>query len=170
MKYVLIIVLVIILILFVEFFIRFKKIDGVLTKKKKKELTVRLSIISFFIVLLFLFYILYVLLFNTKYDYVKDGYVAVFHGGSGEITYSTYIYKIDNGQSNIGFEYINTVSMTASWGSTEWKQEVVGSGEFSFTDGAFSVAKKHGAYDYVIDAYTNERYTIDEYMSKFIMN
>ena len=27
---------------------------------------------------------------------VPDGYIAVFHGGSGEITYSTYIYKIDN--------------------------------------------------------------------------
>lgn len=170
MKYVLIIIPVVILVLFVEFFIKFKKFDGVLTKKKKKELTVRLSIISFFIILLLLFYILYVLLFNTKYDYVKDGYIAVFHGGSGEITYSTYIYKIDNGQSNMGFEYINTVSKTASWGSTEWKQEVVDSGEFSFTDGAFIVAKKHGAYDYVIDAYTNERYTIDEYMSRFIMN
>ena len=143
MKYVLIIISVVILVLFVEFFIKFKKLDGVLTKKKKKELTVRLSIISFFIILLFLFYILYVLLFNTKYDYVKDGYIAVFHGGSGEITYSTYIYKIDNGQSNMGFEYINTVSKTASWGSTEWIQEVVDSGEFSFTDGAFIVAQKH---------------------------
>ena len=35
MKYVLIIISVVILVLFVEFFIKFKKLDGVLTKKKK---------------------------------------------------------------------------------------------------------------------------------------
>ena len=26
-------------------------------------------------------------------DKISDGYIAIFHGGSGEITYETYIYK-----------------------------------------------------------------------------
>ena len=94
----------------------------------------------------------------------------MFHGGSGEVTKSTYIYKIDNGHANMGFKYINTENHTESWGSSEWITKIVDEGEFDFTDGAFVVAKKHGAYSYVVEPGNDKTYTIEEYQNRFIMN
>ena len=105
-----------------------------------------------------------------KGDKIPDGYVAVFHGGSGELTYSTYIYKIDNGHDNYGFKYINTENHTKFWGSSEWIVKIVDKGEFDWTDGAFIIAEKHGAYSYVVEPGSDKIYTIEEYQSMFIMN
>ena len=103
-------------------------------------------------------------------DEIPGGYMAVFHGGSGEVTKSTYIYKIDNGQANMGFTYINTENHTESWGSSEWIIKIVDQGEFDWTDGAFTVAEKHGAYSYVTEPDNDKTYTIEEYQNRFIMN
>ena len=43
---------------------------------------------------------------------IPNDYIAIFHGGVGEQTYETYIYKIDNGHANMGFKYINVTSTT----------------------------------------------------------
>lgn len=107
---------------------------------------------------------------KTDSDKIPDGYIAVFHGGSGEITYETYIYKIDNKQANYGFKYINVTSTTKSWGSTEWDHKIIDKGEFSWTDLAFDVAKKNGAYSYVTLPNDNETYTIEEFQRMFILN
>ena len=101
---------------------------------------------------------------------VPDGYVAVFHGGVGELTYSTYIYKIDNGQANYGFEYINTTNTTKSWGSPDWNIKITEKGEFDWTDGAFIVAKKNNAYSYVTIPGDKKTYSIEEFQGMFIMN
>jgi hypothetical protein len=103
-------------------------------------------------------------------DEIPEGYLFVLHGGSGEVTKSTYIYKIDNGHANMGFKYINTENHTESWGSSEWITKIVDEGEFDFTDGAFVVAKKHGAYSYVVEPGNDKTYTIEEYQNRFIMN
>ena len=89
---------------------------------------------------------------------VPDGYIAVFNGGAGEITYSTYVYKIDNGQANYGFKYVNTINTTESWGSPNWNIKVVKTGTVDWTDDVFKVAEEHGAYSYVI--YNGQNYTI----------
>lgn len=170
MKYIIICIIVLIIIFGFEFIYKVKNLEGNFTKKIKKSLIGRINVLIVLSVVLFILFVYNIFITNKKYDYVKDGYVAVFHGGSGEITYSTYIYKIDNGHANMGFEYINTVNTTKSWGSSQWNSEVVSSGEFDFTDGAFIVARKHGAYDYVIESYTNEKYTIEEFQNRFIMN
>ena len=39
---------------------------------------------------------------NMKREEPSDDYIAVFHGGVGEVTHQTYIYK--NGD---GFKYVN---------------------------------------------------------------
>ena len=62
---------------------------------------------------------------NTDNDKVPDGYIAVFHGGSGEITYETYIYKINNKQANSGFNYVNVTRTTTHWGSSEWNTKII---------------------------------------------
>ena len=171
MKYILICLIILIIIFGVEFIVKVKSLEGNFTKRIKKSLISRINVIIVLSIILFVLFILNITLYKTnKYDHVKDGYIAVFYGGSGEVTYSTYIYKIDNGKANMGFEYINTINSTKSWGSSDWNSEVVSSGEFDFTDGAFIIAKKHGAYDYVIDSYTNQRFTIDEFQDRFIMN
>ena len=115
-----------------------------------------------------------ILFFNKKEmvlpSNIPDGYIAVFHGGVGELTYSTYIYKIDNGQANYGFEYINTTNTTKSWGSSEWDVEITKKGKFDWTDGAFSVAKKNNAYSYVTRPGDDKTYSIEEFQGMFIMN
>ena len=80
----------------------------------------RIIILGSAAVVLFIFSIIVLLLNNvSNSDIIPDDYIAVFNGGAGEITYSTYIYKIDNGHANYGFEYINTTNTTKYWGSTE---------------------------------------------------
>jgi hypothetical protein len=101
---------------------------------------------------------------------IPNDYVAVFHGGSGEVTYETYIYKIDNGHDNYGFQYINVVSHNQSYGSSKWNHKVTGKGVFDWTDGAFTVAKKNNAYSYVTEPNNDNIYTIEEFQSRFIMN
>ena len=103
-------------------------------------------------------------------DEISEDYIAVFHGGTGEITYSTYIYKIDNGQANYGFEYINTTNTTKFWGSSEWKVKITDKGKFNWTDGAFTIAKKNNAYSYVKIPGDKKTYSIEEFQSMFIMN
>ncbi len=101
---------------------------------------------------------------------IPNDYIAIFHGGVGERTYETYIYKIDNGQPNMGFKYINVTSTTTSYGSPRWEHRVTERGTVDFTDGVFNVAEKNHAYSYVTVPKSNETYTIEEFQAKFIMN
>lgn len=135
------------------------------------------------IVLIIIFVILIVLVFvmgiiakneeSSKHDDYKkipDNYIAVFHGGVGEVTYETYIYKIKNEPANYGFRYINTTSHTKHWGSTEWETKITKKGKFSWTDEAFVIAEKNGAYDYVKLPNDNKTYSIEEFQRMFLLN
>lgn len=105
-----------------------------------------------------------------KNDEIKDGYIAVFNGGSGEMTFSTYIYKINNNKSNYGYEYINTVNTTTYWGSSDWNIKIKKSGKFNSPNNAFTIAKAHGAYDYV-EVTNHERiYSIEEFEEIFLID
>ena len=101
---------------------------------------------------------------------VPSNYIAVFHGGVGEITYETYIYKDNNGHDNMGFSYINTTSTTKSWGSSEWNTRIDGRGSVTWTDDVFPVAKEHGAYSYVTIPNSDETYSIEEFTKMFLMD
>ncbi len=105
----------------------------------------------------------------NKSNKIPENYIAVFNGGSGEITYSTYIYKIDNGQANYGFGYINTMNTTTSWGSSNWNIKIISKGTVNWTNDVFTIAKKNNAYSYVKVPNDHKTYTIDEYMSMFLM-
>jgi len=99
---------------------------------------------------------------------IPDNYIAVFNGGSGELTYSTYIYKIENGLDNSGYKYINTMNSTTSYGSSEWNHKITGEGTVQWTDEVFEKAKENGAYSYVL--YNEKTYTIEEFMEIFLKN
>lgn len=107
---------------------------------------------------------------NTYNDKIPDGYIAVFHGGSGEITYETYIYKINNKQANSGFNYVNVTKTTTHWGSSEWNTKITKSGSVQWTDNVFEVARENNAYSCVTLPNSNKIYTIEEYMQMFLMN
>lgn len=107
---------------------------------------------------------------NTDNDKIPDGYIAVFHGGSGEITYETYIYKINNKQANSGFNYVNVTKTTTHWGSSEWNTKITKSGSVQWTDNVFEVARENNAYSCVTLPNSNKIYTIEEYMQMFLMN
>lgn len=136
-----------------------------MNKKKLKLVIVLLIVVVAFVIFGFCLYSKY-----KSNDKVPDDYIAIFHGGSGEITYSTYIYKIDNGHANYGFRYIHTVNSTKSWGSSEWNVKVVGKGKVTWTDDVFSVAKENGAYQYVTLPDSDETYSIEEFQEMFLMN
>ena len=91
----------------------------------------------------------------------SEGAIAIFHDNKD--TYRTYIYKEDTGQANMGFRYINAVGHGKSY-------KILSKGYFDFTDGAFKVAKEHGAYSYVTIPGNDKKYSIEEFQSMFIMN
>ena len=91
----------------------------------------------------------------------SEGSIAIFHD-SNDIN-RTYIYKEDNDQANMGFRYINAVGHGKSY-------KILSEGYFDFTDGAFKVAKEHGAYSYVTVPDNDRKYSIEEFQSMFLMN
>ena len=110
---------------------------------------------------------------NKNKDYeVPAGYIAVFHGGQGEVTYSTYIYKIDNGKSNYGFKYISTQNTTTSYGSSTYRVKLIDKGTVEWTDDVFKIAEKNNSYSYVIipDVASGKQYTIEEFRESFLKN
>ena len=96
-------------------------------------------------------------------EVVPSDYMFYFVGEINKTKYMTYIYKIDNNQDNYGFKYVNTII-------NDDEEEIVGKGEVSWTDDVFIVAKKHGAYSYVQYRGLDNRYTIDEFQVRFLMN
>lgn len=115
----------------------------------------------FFIVILVLIICILVIKNNNK---IPDNYIAVFHGGIGEITYETYIYKNKNDNSKVN--YINVTSTTVSYGSTKWKHKITKRGVSSKKD-IFEVSKKNNAYSYVTISSGSEIYSIDQYKDIF---
>ena len=121
------------------------------------------KIIPIIVVFISLVVVITFLIIDAVSSSVPNDYIAVFQGESVNTKYSTYIYKIDNGHANMGFKYINTITIKG-------ESKIKDKGEFSWTDGAFIVAKKHGAYDYVEIPGDTKRYTIEEFQGRFIMN
>lgn len=103
-------------------------------------------------------------------DEIPNNYIAIFHGGSGEIVYETYIYKINNGEANYGFNYINVTKTTTSYGSSEWNTKITKHGSVAWTDNVFGVAKENNAYSYVTLPNSDKIYSIEEYQQMFLMN
>ena len=106
---------------------------------------------------------------TSYYDFIgiKSGYIAVFTGEdtSHSIKHYTYIYKIDNGAGNYGFDYINTSINTKTGGEYKW-----GQGSVMWTDDVFPVAQANKAYDYVMIPGDDTKYTIEEFMERFLMD
>ncbi len=96
---------------------------------------------------------------------IKSGYIAVFNGEDGNTIHQTYVYKINNGAANYGFAYIN-----ADRNIKNWFTKVTGEGSVMWTDGVFPVAEANKAYDYVTIPSDETKYTIDEFMARFLMD
>lgn len=100
---------------------------------------------------------------------IPDGYIAVFHGGADDLSAETYIYKIDNGAANHGFEYINVTRSSFGVDHTE-QVKFKGKGEVMWTDDVFTAAEANDAYDYVTIPGDDKIYTIEEFMMMFLMD
>lgn len=123
------------------------------------------------ILIIVIFIVSYIIVIITRNNgKIPDDYIAVFHGGSGEITYETYIYKIDNGHANFGFDYLNVTNTTTVWGSDEWNTKITKRGSVQWTDDVFRIAKENNAYSYVTLPNSDKTYTIEEFMKMFLMN
>ena len=132
-------------------------------KKEKKRIILLVTVVVFITVgsCLYLKY--------RNSNYIPEDYIAVFYGGEGAFIYSTYIYKVNNGQANYGFKYINTTSTIDSWSSSELKTKITNRGRVAWTDDVFAIAKENNAYSYVILP-NNEIYSIEEFMTMFSMD
>ena len=91
---------------------------------------------------------------------VEDGWIAKFNGGSGEITFQTYVYKEEN-----GYRYINTTSTTVSYGSPQWTERVTDSGTVSTKEEIVQIAKDSGSEQYVKFPDDTEAYKISDFLS-----
>jgi len=131
---------------------------------KKKIVIILITVVVFAT----LGYCIYLKCQNT--NYIPKDYIAIFNGGTGEITYSTYVYKINNEQDNYGFEYINTINKTVPLGSTEQETKITDKGKVAWTDDVLTVAKENNAYSYVTLPNDDKIYSIEEFMKILLMN
>lgn len=97
---------------------------------------------------------------QSEISEVEDGWIAKFNGGSGEITYHTYVYEAEN-----GYKYINTTSTTVSYGSPQWNERVIDSGSVSTKEEIIQVAKDNGSKQYVLFPDDKEAYKISDFLN-----
>ncbi len=97
---------------------------------------------------------------ESEVSEVEDGWIAKLNGGSGEITYHTYVYEAEN-----GYKYINTTSTTVSYGSPQWNERVIDSGSVSTKEEIVQVAKDNGSKQYVLFPDDKEAYKISDFLS-----
>ncbi|MBR5349130.1 MAG: hypothetical protein IK125_07835 [Lachnospiraceae bacterium] len=90
---------------------------------------------------------------------IEDGYIAVFHGGVGERTYETYVYRTES-----GYKFYNVTSTTVSWGSPQWVHKV---NDYGYTDTKEDIvrrARAHGASQFVSFPDDTTPYPIDTFL------
>ncbi len=131
--------------------------------KSKKVFWLVISIIIAICIIFIFIFMKYVVNDNE----IPDGYIAVFHGGAGEITYQTYVYKINNEQGNYKFSYINTTSRTTHWGSNELIIEITKRGSVNTIHNIIDIAKENYAYSFVTLPDSDKVYTIEEYQQMY---
>lgn len=119
-----------------------------------------------FIILSVLLIGIVILIINDNNNRIPTNYIAIFKGGSGEVTYSTYIYKLDNKSEDYGYSFINTTNRTTSYGSSKWTHKITSKGETSWKDQLFEVAKSNHAYSSV--EYEGKSYTVDKFAKIFL--
>ncbi|MBR6364609.1 MAG: serpin family protein [Lachnospiraceae bacterium] len=91
---------------------------------------------------------------------ISEDYIAVLHGGAGERTYETYVYKAGD-----GYMFYNVTSTTVSWGATEWTHKV---NDYGFTDSKEEIlrrAKAHGADQCMTYDDDNKAYPIEDFLN-----
>lgn len=93
-------------------------------------------------------------------DTPEEGYIAVFHGGTGERTYETYVYSDDG-----GYRYVNMTSTTVSWGSTRWNRKITDEGRAETREDVVKAADANGASQFVV--FMDDPYTVCE-ISEFM--
>lgn len=91
---------------------------------------------------------------------LQGGYFAVLHGGGGEITHQTYVFKSDE-----GYSYINTTSTTVSWGSPQWEEKVTDKGSAKTKEDIVEIAKENGADAFVTIPEDSATYKIKDFLT-----
>ena len=88
---------------------------------------------------------------NDGNDYqVPDGYCAVLHGGSGEITYKTYVYCHDDSAGDqTYYEYIHVTSTTVSWGSPISRNTLDTAGTKDTKEAIVETARDHNSCQFM---------------------
>ena len=104
------------------------------------------------------------LVFKTEdeSDKIPEGYIAILHGGSGEITYATYVYQTED-----GFEYINTTRTTLRWGSTKGKIKIDSQGYKVDIDQLLKIAEDHGSANFVTFPGENKARPTDDFKAAY---
>lgn len=97
-------------------------------------------------------------------DYSKDyepeeGFVAVLHGGSGEQTYRTYVYKTDS-----GYCYVSVTATTVHWGATTSNLVPDDSGTVATKEEVLEIAKNHNSGSFVLFPGDNNVHTVEEFL------
>ena len=118
-----------------------------------------------FLIVMSIVLVLSILIINDNANRIPTNYIAIFNGGEGEETYSTYIYN--NGKTeDYGFKYINTTNKTVKYGSDKKDYKITKKGEVDWKDQLLKVAKDNKAYDYVV--YKGKNISVEDFIKEFI--
>lgn len=65
---------------------------------------------------------------------------------------------------------MNTTSTTVSYGSSDWITKITEEGEVNWTDDVFIIVNDNNAYSYVTLPNDANVYSVEEFMSMFLMD
>lgn len=125
-----------------------------------------LIIIGIFIVIMQIV-VISIIYINDEKTIVKEDYIAVFKGETGETVHSTYVYKVKNKNKKISYKYINTISTTDGYDSSNWNETILKKGKTKKVKEIYKIAEKNEAYSYVKNIEDDEIYSIDDYKKIF---
>lgn len=77
---------------------------------------------------------------------IKDGWIAKFVNGYGEVSFNTYVYENEGGR----YKYVNVKEQSTSWGSTKRDRSVLGIGIVKTRQDVVEAAKNFGSCGYVM--------------------
>lgn len=114
-----------------------------------RKLGIKKALIPIGIILILLGVIMFI-----NRNKIDTNYYAKIENGGGELVNTTYFYW--DGMSKA--KYIQTTTMTESWGSTEWKEEITERGYLGFPQNIIEKSKENNSYGIVT---INKDITVD---------
>lgn len=95
------------------------------------------------IVVIIIVVLISILLNQNSNKKISDNYILRLSGGSGEITFHTYVYRNEE-NNDMKYKYILATATTVSWGSPQWTTKIDKEGFSNSIEDIIEIAEEHG--------------------------